>query len=964
MISRPLGALLASVALPLALLPLPVLARAPEVQNPETVVHKVSAPDAAEAAADLWPFAASDLELDPEYRIGVLDNGMRYIVRPNGTPAAQGMVYLWVDTGSMNEEDDQLGFAHFVEHMAFNGSRNVPEGEMIRLLEREGLAFGPDTNASTTFDRTIYQLNLPRNDTDLLETALMLMRETAGNLSFDAEAVQREIGVIQSERRVRDTYSLRNIRDMLEFLYPGSRFAARWIGGEDETIDAATATRLRDYYERWYRPDNAALIVIGDYDADQVEELVAQYFADWKPAADLANASGGPIDFARSGETDIFIDPALPESVTATRIGPWIARPDTIASREERVLRQIGYGIINRRLQSISRQSDAPYRAAAINTEEVFHDARATSLVVQTGEGEWKEGLLAAQEEYRRAMEAGFTEAEVAEQVANLRSAIATAAAGADTRSNASFIASALTLLQDEQVPTTPQSGLERFESYAPSITPEAVLAALKTDIVPLEDPLLRFTGKAAPGGGEAALRQAWDDGMAVELVAREEAAAAAFAYTDFGTPGTVVEDELEPLLGIRTIRFDNGVMLNLKRTDLQDDRIMVQVNIDGGEMLDTRADPLATAMFSSLIVGGLGEHPLDELTTILAGRQVGINLDADDETFELSGATTPGDLDMQLRLIAAAISDPAYRPDGEAQYRRSVANFFARRDATPESALSTREAAILSDNDPRYSLQPEADFMSLTFAGLREDVSDRLQNGAIEVALVGDFDEAKAIELVAQTLGALPPRESAFRPYEDNRQRSFTADRSPRVLRHTGADNQAILRMTWPTRDGEDLHESMKLELLQRVVRLELTDSLREELGQTYSPFVAADQSRVWPDWGTFSLGAALDPDDVDAARTAILETLESLRREPVDEDMLLRARAPALESFDNALKTNGGWMRYVDRAQSKPEDIARFTQGREILQAITPADLRDIARRYLDPEQRVEIEVLPAGA
>ena len=170
---------------------------------------------AAVAERHEWPFAESDLPPDPAYRFGRLDNGMRYIIRPNGTPAGQGMIQFWVDSGSIAETDEERGYAHFIEHMAFNGSTRVPEGEMVRLLEREGLAFGADTNASTGFDVTLYKLDLPRNDPALLDTALMLMRETASELTFTPEAVEREKGILLSERRVRDTFQLRNVVDGL-----------------------------------------------------------------------------------------------------------------------------------------------------------------------------------------------------------------------------------------------------------------------------------------------------------------------------------------------------------------------------------------------------------------------------------------------------------------------------------------------------------------------------------------------------------------------------------------------------------------------------------------------------------------------------------------------------------------------------------------------------------------------------
>lgn len=955
MTSRALCVALAALALPFA-----ALAQAPEYQQPESVVHQITAP-----AADPFGIAASDLPVDPDYRLGVLANGMRYVIRPNGTPAAQGMVYLWINAGSLGEEPDQAGYAHFVEHMAFNGSTRVPEGEMIRLLEREGLAFGPDTNASTTFDRTVYKLNLPRNDAALLDTALMLLRETASELTMDPAAVEREIGVIQAERRDRDGYAQRALIDQLQFLYPGSAFAENWIGGRDETIAAATAGRLRDFYQRWYRPDNAAIMLIGDFDADAAEAAIRQHFTTWQAAPVEAPAPAGPIDLALQGTTEVYLDPALSEQINVVRHGPWIERPDTVATRREWVMREIGYSIINRRLQSLARLSDAPFRAAAISTDELFREGRSTTLQIQAAEGQWQRGLTAAQEEYRRALAEGFSAAEVAEQVANLDGSIEANAAGAATRHNNTFIVGAQTLLEDGQVPTTPQSSVERFAATKPLITPESVLAALRADLVPLDNPLIRFSGRTAPEGGpetlREALRAAWDAGMAAELAPRAQAEVASFAYTDFGTPGAVVADAVEPLLGIRTISFANGVRLNLKRTDLQADRISVKVNIDGGQLLDTRDAPLATAMTSSLITGGLGAHTLDELQSILAGRQLGMSIDAGEETFTLDGTTTPRDLAMQLQLFAAAVTDPGWRPDGEEQYYRNVGNFFARLDATPNAALSNALGAIVSDGDPRFSLQPQDAYLRLNFAALRDAIGERLANGAIELALVGDFDEEQAIAMVAATFGALPQREPEFAPYADNRDRHFTADRSPRTLTHSGEANQALVQMLWPTRDGEDLAASLQLNLLEGVARSLLLDRLREQLGQAYSPGASADQSRVYPGWGTFAINASLTPADVPAARDAMLAVIDRLRAAPVDADVLLRARAPQLESYDNLLKTNGGWMGLVDRAQTQPDRLTRFTQGRAMLEALTPQQIQATALRYLDPAQRLEITVLP---
>jgi zinc protease len=909
----------------------------------------------------VWAFAASDIPVDPDFKFGRLDNGMRYVIRHNATPKGTALVRMEVKTGSLDENDGERGFAHFVEHMAFNGSTNVPEGEMVRLLERKGLAFGADTNASTSFDQTIYSLDLPRNDPALLDTALMLMRETASELKFDPAAVQRERGVILSEKRDRNSWGFRNMVDQIAFLHPQARYGKRMPIGVDETIDGATADGLKAFWRREYVPQQTTLIVVGDFDAALVEEAVRSRFASWRPAALDPQPGAGPIDPKAKGRTELYIDPALTERITASRHGPWLDEPDTIASRREGLLRQIGYAIVNRRLTRLSRLPDPPFRDAGFGTGEVFKIGRTTNLVVYTVDKKWRRGLTTAAEEYRRALAHGFTAAEVAEQVAGIRTAARNAAASANTRSHGALVGAAFALINDDRVPATPQSALQRLEAFIPQITPAHVLEALKREAVPLDKPLIRFEGRNAPDGGAAALRAAWNEAAKARLERGSAAAASTFAYADFGTPGQVASDTREPLLGIREVRFANGVRLNLKHTDLEKDRVQVQLSVDGGDMLATTSNPLATEMMSMLTAGGLGKHSQDELQSLLAGRTVGANVASTAETFVSSAQTTPLDLELQLELMAAFITDPGFRPEGELRYRLNINNFFAQMRATPGSALGTAIGGILSDDDPRFTLQKPDEYRALTFAKLKHDIAERLATGAIEIGIVGDVDEDQAIALVARTFGALPAREKDFGAYPDQRKRPFTTDHAPRVIRHTGPADQAMIHVTWPTRDDSDPQEKQTLNLLERAVRIELTDNLREKLGKAYSPGSSSNPSPVWRGYGTFAVTASVDVRDVAAVREAIAATIAELRDKPLDPDTLQRAREPLLESFDNQLKTNFGWMSLVDRAQTEADRIERQVNVRTRLSAVTAADVQAAARKYLTPERAVEITVLP---
>jgi zinc protease len=579
--------------LPFLLAVLSLSACAPQAER----IASAAAQPTTQREKPVWAFDASDIPVDPAYRFGRLDNGMRYVIRQNATPKGTALVRMEIAAGSLDEEESERGFAHFVEHMAFNGSTNVPEGEMVKLLEREGLAFGADTNASTSFERTTYMLDLPRNDPALLGTALMLMRETASELNFTPEAVARERGVILAERRERNTWQLRNLEAQMAFLNPGARYAQRLPIGRLEALEAATAEGLKAFWRRAYVPSKTTIIVVGDFAPEVIEAEIRARFASWQATPAPPQPSGGPIDPARSGETEIYLDPAMSERIIATRHGPWRDEPDTIAQRREGVLRQIGYAALNRRLQRLTSREDPPFRDAGLGTGEAFRSGLSTNLVVDTVDGKWRRGLIAAALEYRRALRFGFTKAEIAEQVARLRTSLENEAASAATRSHGALLNSVFALLRDDTVPATPQGALERFSGFAARILPKAVLAAMKREAVPLTNPLLRLQGRRAVEGGTAAIRAAWDDAMRQPVTRERSAAGGTFAYTSFGPQGQVVSDAAEPVLGIRTLRFANGTMLNLKRTDLEKDRILVQLTIDGGDMLNTTAAPLTTEM-------------------------------------------------------------------------------------------------------------------------------------------------------------------------------------------------------------------------------------------------------------------------------------------------------------------------------------------------------------------------------
>ncbi len=912
-------------------------------------------------AAKAWNFAPSDVPVDPNIIFGVLPNGMKYALLKNSTPKDSVVLRMRFAVGSFAEAEDQRGLAHFLEHMAFNGSTNVPEGEMIKLLERKGLAFGADTNASTGFDETIYKLDLPNASDDLIDTGLMLMRETGGELTIAPAAVDRERGIILSERRARDTYQLRSLIDQLDFQMKGMNIANRIPVGTEEVIKTAPAARLRDLYDRYYRPERATLVMVGDFDPAAIEAKIKARFADWKgrgPAG--ADPEIGDVDYKRAAAADDFVDPAIQDSVTITSFKPWTLEPDTKAKRARSLAEDIGEAIVSRRLAKIALNEDSPILTGYFSDAEGWKKFDQITIGAVAKEGAWKDALALVEQEQRRAALHGFTQAEVDEQLANRRTALKNAVAGVTTRRSDGLADTLIAAADGDFVFVRPETSQALFETTAPSLTAAAVTAAFRKRMAGFSAPLARVTAKKPVDGGTDAILAALRASTQVAVAAPTEAANAAFAYDSFGTPGKIVSDERVEDLGIRRIRFANNVMLNIKTTDFQKDKVMLSLRVDGGNLLATRDDPTKVSLAGSLMLGGLEAHSLDDLRSILAGKTISPTFGNATDAFGGSALTSPEDFALQAKLMTAYLTHPGYRADGLALIRRVLPQQYAANDATPAAVLGRDVGGILANDDPRSQTPPLEKMMALDWAQLKPVIADSFAHGAIEIGVVGDMDEQAAIDAIAATFGALPERRAAFDPRTDARIRHFAVDRSERTLIHKGPAEQAELRVYWPARDDSDLAEAMQLTLLSRVMQLMLTEELREKLGESYSPGAAASLSDEFPGYGHLFAASNVDYKDLATTRSAIFAIAKELRDKPVDADLLDRARRPLLEAMVKSRRENAYWLNYVAEAASHADRLDRSRKGIGEVEAATPAELQALAKRYLVDDKALVIKAV----
>ena len=354
----------------------------------------------APVLATPWP--KSDIPPDPAVTFGELPNGMRYAIQHNATPTGAVSMRLRIAAGALQEEKDQRGLAHFLEHMAFRGSAHVADGDMKKTLERIGLAFGSDTNASTGQEETIYQFDLPRSDNASVDTALDLLHEIAANLTLDPAAAKAEAGVVLSELRLRELPSFKAAQARLDFLFKDPR-ATQLANGDPAVIANASIERIRDFYRAWYRPDRATLIVVGDIDPATLQDRITKVFGGWRGIGTAGSDPKLAIPLSRGQEVQTFSGKGVGNTVSLTWTSAPEVKPEDLAAEKKGLIELIGLAILNRRYRDVAVTPDRPFTRAGVSRGQDYQAVRMASLSVGYEPGEWRPALIAA-EKMRRAI--------------------------------------------------------------------------------------------------------------------------------------------------------------------------------------------------------------------------------------------------------------------------------------------------------------------------------------------------------------------------------------------------------------------------------------------------------------------------------------------------------------------------------------------------------------------------------
>ncbi len=896
-----------------------------------------------------WPQDLSDIEPDPDVTYGRLGNGLRYALRRNARPEKEAMLLFWVRAGSRNETPETIGLAHYLEHMAFNGSENVAEGEMVKSLERLGLSFGADTNASTTYWRTQYQLKLPNVDKETLDYGFFVMRETADKLLLDTDAIDRERGVVKAEEALGNTPSRKASRAFFKWAYPERRSTTYNVIGSPDSLDAINKENLERFYRQHYRPERSVIVMVGDLPIEDMEARIKETFADWKvgtPAPEDPYEGENKIPETKA---EVYGDPALTTRIYLSDFAPPSASIDTVSSRREHHIQSFANAIVNQRLRKKILSENAPVLGASISySNGKINDIANASLSVK--KNDWKSAIILIENEIRQALTYGFQQAEYDELIASTRRSLKDAVNYAPKRHTHSLAQHILGGFASGSVITTPQSTQSRFEQTLGEVTLEDLNTGFKK-MWESFDPFIWLQGPEIEGISHIDIIASYKEAQSKPISAPENREKLVFAYDEFGPSGEIVWEGRIDDFDIDQVKFANNVRLNMKQTDFEKGWVRINVSVGEGWNVFPEDKPGLTHLAGSLSLGGFTKHKASELSQIFAGKNIGVSLSIGKERLGFSAATNQDDLRDQFKVWAALLTAPGYRPIWQEKYQDNIENSFHTLDSTPGGVASRDLGRIWADGDKRYGMVSKETYLSYTLEDVREVLAPIFEAGAIEIGVVGDFEKADIIDIVADTFGALPTRREAF--LERPEAFEITFPEPARVpLTHKGAQNQGAKYLAWPTQQPWTLERSRHYAVIRRIFQNRLIDEIRENQGLSYSPSAGLSFSRLSSPYGYGSVSISADPKFFDAFEKTAIKLAANMRSGDITADELDRARKPILESFERSKKENSSWQSLVLRSQTDPRAMIYRRSREQAFLAMNPTSLNTFAKELYDPK------------
>jgi zinc protease len=919
---------------------------------------------AAPARAQAAPALTDSLAWDPTVRRGVLPNGIRWFVKKNARPEHRVSLRLALPVGSTAEADDQQGIAHFVEHMNFNGSKHFKDAdELISFLRAIGLRFGADANAYTSFDETVYMLDVPTDRDTLLRTGLEALSDFAGRAKLSDAEIDKERGVVMEEWRLGRGAQERIQRKQLPLIFHDSRYAVRLPIGKPEVIQGISYARVRDFYRDWYRPEWMAVIAIGDIDPDRMEKLIAEYFSDLPKRAD---AKATPT-FPMPPHDETLVSVVSDKEAVTSGVALVCKRPRvsarTVAGFRSGLRIDLFSAMLNARLDEIAHRADAPFLGAGVGG---FDFARGTSLYfvqAQVKDGQQAKGLEALLEETARVRAHGFLASELErakkEQLAEFEQAYAERE---KTENPAHASAAVAAFLNHE-----PEPGIEASTKLATALLPGITLAEVNA----LADTLISTRNRVVLANGpekadvplptEADLRTILERTRAAKPAAWVDKAAASALMAKLPAPGKVKGTRTIEELGVTVVTFANGVEAWLKPTDFKADEIQFSAYARGGlSVADSAA--WVSAWMSPFIVleTGVGGHTKTELDKLLAGKLFRVQPYATSYLHGVNGNTRPEDLEAALQVIHLGFTQPTGDPAAFAALQAQFNAFLANRANSPEQVFADSVTRV-NTGDFYLSKVPEAkEVQAVKLPDALAFHRKRFANAAdFTFFFAGTFKPDSVTPLLARYLGSLPSTGKRTSAWVAKGPRFPAGVRQVEVKK--GVEPKGSVRITWFSNHAIEELDQHRANTAASILTDHLRSSLRELLGGTYS--VSARFQHQFPvnGYSTMSVSFGCDPARADTLIAVTLAEVERFRREGPSAEDLSKEQEVQRRELETSLKQNGFWTGSMQTVSVLGWDPKRIAKRKERIDNLTRETVHGVVKKYFPADRYSVVRLAP---
>ncbi|MCP9611065.1 M16 family metallopeptidase [Coprobacter tertius] len=902
------------------------------------------------------------LPIDKDVRYGILDNGLTYYVRHNELPKNRAEFYIAQKVGSILEEDDQRGLAHFLEHMAFNGTKNFPGKSMLNYLESIGVKFGTNVNAYTSFDETVYNLsNVPTIRQGIVDSCLLILHDWASQIALEDKEIDEERGVIREEWRTRTDANMRMWDILIPTMFEGSQYANRMPIGTMDVVMNFPYKTLRDYYHKWYRPDQQGIIVVGDINAEKVEAEIKKIFGAIPMPANAAEriyytvpdnkepivVVGKDKEATSTGVMVFFKHEPIPKELKAT-----------IAGIAQAYIQAVANMMINARLSEIAQKPDAPFLRAYTYDGNFFVSKTKDAFTVEalSKEGESAKALKAVLVEIERANKYGFTPSEYDRAKASLLSMVEQVYNEKDKTRNSSYVEEYVNHFIDGGAIPGIETEYNLYKHLASEISLEDINKYIEKRITD-DNIVVAITGPDKEGvdyPSESDVLEIIKNTHTENLTPYEDKTFDEPLISEEPVPGKIIKKQQEKDFGTTVWTLSNGAKVVIKPTDYKNDEILFNASSKGGSNLYPTKDIVNLDVFNSVIdLSKNGNFTNIDLKKMLAGKQVSVSLQLGDYSESVSGTSTPKDLETMLQLVYLSMTDINKDENAYMSWKQRMASALRNQEASPQKALRDTLNVAMWNNNPRAKNLTAEDLDKIDYDRILTIWKERFGDASdFTFTFVGNIDTAQLKPLVEKYIASLPSlhqKEKSGKPQMQIRKGKYVND-----FKRQMETPKSTVYMIYSGNIKYSQEDAIKLSMFDQIMDIVYTATIREEEGGTYGVSTQSSMSRNQNNW-IFMIAFDTNPEMQEKMqKRAVDELMKQVDNGPSEENFN-KVKEYMLKQYNENLHDNGFWLGNI--VNYKLTGKNEMKQYEEIIKKQSPETIKKLVKKLFSQGNYIQV-------